>query len=149
MRVTAVLLFFILPAAQAAQFRVLGVQNQVLLEAELPIDPPSVKLGELTDRVLRAAPLNEYTGSSAGLSSVNGLGSALEVVSDTDMNAYGWCYKVDGVESNLLADQYVLTGHEKTIDWFYAYARMENNRWTAMCVPADHVPVANATGVGK
>jgi hypothetical protein len=56
------------------------------------------------------------------------------------MNAYGWCYKVDGVESGLMADQYVFTGQEKSIEWFYAYARMEKNRWTAMCVPADHLP---------
>lgn len=131
--------------AQEVTFRVLGVQGQVLFEEHAELS--TALLGEashtLLSRALRERSLHQYQGSSAGVSSVNDLGSALEVLSDTQMNAYGWCYRVDGEISDLLADQYRLTGNERQIDWFYAYAHLEKNDWTSMCVPADHKPAQN------
>lgn len=131
--------------AQKVAFRVLGVQGQVLLEDHAELSPGS--LGEashtLLSKALREQSLHQYEGSSAGVKSINELGSALEVLSDTQMNAYGWCYRVDGEISDLLADQYRLTGSERQIEWFYAYAHLEKNDWTSMCVPADHKPAQN------
>jgi hypothetical protein len=127
--------------AQPVSFRVVGVQGNVLLEQRAEV---AGSLGQASHRVLQDATvgglLQQYRGSEAGVNSINGLGSALEVLSDTQMNAYGWCYQVDGEVSDLLADQYVLTGQESRIEWFYAYARLDRGQWTSMCVPADHEP---------
>ena len=123
-------------------FKVIGVRREIILESAHRIS--SQTLGQFTNTELSSARVQnlilEYKGSSAGVSSINGLGSALEVLSDTEMNAYGWCYTVDGVESGLLADQYKLTGQESNITWFYAYAHMTKNKWVSMCTPADHFP---------
>ena len=124
-------------------FRVLGVQGEVLLNQQVEIT--SEALGKLTDHIVQAAVqgkfLKAYEGSEMGVKSINGLGSALEVLSDTEMNAYGWCYRVDGKVIDLLAGQCLLTGNESSIEWYYAYAHLNRNDWTAMCVPANHQPV--------
>ena len=131
--------------AQEVTFRVIGAQGKVLFEelAELSTGSLGEASHTLLSRALRERSLHQYQGSSAGVTSVNELGSALEVLSDTQMNAYGWCYRVDGEISNLLAEQYRLTGSEQQIEWFYAYAHLERNDWTSMCVPADHKPAQN------
>jgi hypothetical protein len=120
-------------------FRVLGVQKQVLLETSYSSS------GKLSNKLLEKAivdkKLQKYQGSDRGVNSINELGSALEVLSDTQMNAYGWCYRVDGKVSDLLADQHLLTGQEQQIEWFYAYAYFEKDEWKSMCIPADHMPV--------
>lgn len=127
--------------AQAASFEVVGIRGAVLLMKNVE---PVGSVGKLSDLVLidalRTGHLGEYTGSDRGITSINRLGSALEVLSDTEMNAYGWCYLVDGIESGRMADEFVLTGRERSVKWFYAYAHMIGDVWTAMCVPADHLP---------
>jgi hypothetical protein len=128
--------------AQEVSLRVIGVQGQVLIAQSLKAS--SGHLGELTHEALERATLrgrlSDYRGSEAGILSLENLSSAIEILSDTEMNAYGWCYRVDGVLSNLLADQYVLTGQETLIEWFYAYAHLDKDQWTTMCTPADHEP---------
>ncbi len=131
-----------LSMAHAATFRVLGVQGQVLLEQRVEAVGT---LGQVSNAALEAAVteerLDQYLGSEQGVNAINHLGSALEVLSDTVLNAYGWCYRVDGHASDLLANEYFFTGQETLIEWFYAYARFERTAWTAMCIPAKHVPV--------
>lgn len=142
--VRSVILLLVSFSAVAGQvnFKVTGVGGQTIYEAQKYFMP--VTLGTLTNEVLEHAlfrkQIAEYQGNDGGVLSINRLGNALEVLSDTEMNAYGWCYKVDGVAADLLANQYELTGNESTIEWFYAYARLEKNIWTSMCVPADHYP---------
>lgn len=138
-------------AAETA-FRVLGVQGKVLFERTL--SSPSGTLGQATDQALNQAlsekKLRQYAGSDAGVVSINGLGGALEVLSDAEMNAYGWCYRVDGRSSDLLASEYVLTGKEARIDWYYAYAHLDKDTWTSMCEPADHEPAQeNQAGISS
>ncbi len=141
MRTLFVLLLLIPTLGFATEISVIGVREARLFRAKIS---PRGTVGALSDSWFRSAvrskKLTEYLGTSAGVSSVNQLGSALETFSDGSMNAYGWCYRVDGEVSDLLADEYALRGKEKSIAWFYAYARFEGGKWTAMCVPADHVP---------
>jgi hypothetical protein len=98
------------------------------------IEGEGVSLGELSIRALEGLAL-PYLGSDAGINSIfntpTGL-DAMEVLSDTDMRAYGWCYLVDGE----LVDRYANDIPSKGIDtvtWFYGYALMENATWVSMC----------------
>lgn len=131
-------------SAAAATFRVQGIRGEVLFERTTSTAHET--LGSLTDQLLREAvaqnQLHAYLGSNQGVTSINDLGSALEVLSDTEMNAFGWCYQIDGDTSDRLAHEYALTGKEQAIEWYYAYAHLNRNEWTAMCVPADHRPQA-------
>ena len=134
--------FFILGTLQseAASFQITGVAGEILLQTNVE---PLGTVGKLTDQILgdslKTGRLKAYSGSDGGVVSINRLGGELEVLSDTEMNAYGWCYLVDGVVSGIMADQYKLTGKEKAIKWFYAYAHLKREVWTAMCMPAQHV----------
>lgn len=134
-------LFILSIHAEAASFEVVGVGGEILLKKNVEAVG---SVGNLSDLILMDAlqtgRLSEYVGSTRGVTSINRLGSALEVLSDTEMNAYGWCYLVDGIESGRMADEFVLTGNERSVKWFYAYAHLVRDVWTEMCVPADHLP---------
>lgn len=144
--VSAILLTLVLSTSAFASnvaFRVLGVKGQVLLQKSVATTGMS-NVGQLSHDVLQKAiqtkNLSQYSGSNGGVNAINGLGGALEVLSDTKMNAYGWCYRVDGHASDLMADQFRITGRERVVEWFYAYAHLDRDVWKSMCVPADHFP---------
>jgi hypothetical protein len=143
MKIFGAFLLFLTYSSFAMTFRVYGVGGNLLLDAQVQNGVTSV--GQISNSSLLQATqqrlLGEYQGSENGVLSINGLGSALEVLSDTEMNAYGWCYRVDGVVPHgLMPDQYKLRGTEKSIEWFYAYAKFIKSDWASMCVPADHFP---------
>ncbi len=58
---------------------------------------------------------------------------ALEVISDTEMRAYGWCYEVDGKIAEVFADKYKLNDSIKKITWFYGFAHYKNGEWISQC----------------
>lgn len=149
----AVVLFAMLSPlsqAQGTRFRVVGIAGETLLEESLNARPGD-SLGQLSDQILKNASsrheLKQYDGSDAGVISINGLGSATEVLSEShQVRVYGWCYRVDGkTPQDLAANQYLLTGHEIRIEWFYGYAQGGSDGWESMCVPADHPPAQSAS----
>jgi hypothetical protein len=124
-------------------FKVLGVNGDVLFQRNF--NSSEETLGQLSHTVLMQAladhGLKEYQGSESGLTSINEMGGEFEVLSDTEMNAYGWCYRVDGHTTiNVRADEYLLTQKESLIEWYYAYAHLDKDQWKSMCVPAKHQP---------
>ena len=132
--------------AQGIYFRVLGAKEKVLFEGNFILSGESV--GEISNTLLEQAlaqkKLIQYVGSESAVLSINNLGTAYEipVADDTQMAAYGWCYRVDGrLPLDLRPDEYKLTGEEAQIEWFYAYAHYDKGEWKPMCVPADHEPV--------
>lgn len=139
-----------LSQAQGTRFRVVGIAGETLLE-ELLSASPGGSLGQLSDQILKNASsrheLKQYDGSDAGVLSINGLGPATEVLSEAhQVRVYGWCYRVDGkTPQDLAANQYLLTGNETRIEWFYGYAQGGSGGWKSMCVPADHPPTQSAS----
>lgn len=105
-----------------------------LVASSHQVEGEGVSLGELTIKALEGLGIS-YLGSDAGISSMfntpTGL-DAMEVLSDTDMKAYGWCYLVDGKLVDRYPDEIVSKGVE-TVTWFYGYALMENATWVSMC----------------
>jgi hypothetical protein len=141
----------LLPAvcfSQDITFKVMGVKGTLLYKAQVSQSAQATQindtLGKLTDAVLSQAvskkQLKQYKGSDAGVSSINDLGGELEILSDTEMNAYGWCYKVNGVTSDLLANQYKISEKDTLVEWYFSYAHLVKDSWTSMCTPADHKP---------
>jgi hypothetical protein len=65
------------------------------------------------------------------------LGIEKEIVNDAEVRYFGWCYSVDGVTpADTLPDEYILTGSEKSIVWYYGYALRVRGKWTRQCIPA-------------
>lgn len=92
-------------------------------------------VGELTIDVLEKTG-TPYLGNSRGLNQIyhSPIGmDALEVISDNEMMAYGWCFEIDGKITETLADETNLDGI-KRIKWFFGYAHYLNGDWVGQCL---------------
>jgi hypothetical protein len=101
------------------------------------ISGENLTAGDITISALEDSK-TEYIGSVGGINSVIGtpVGTdAIEVVSDTKMRAYGWCYEIDGFQPAAMPDQIVLNGDE-VVRWFFAYSTYENGTWKDYCTPS-------------
>lgn len=129
------LLFFLLLclslAAQAVHFEVLGRQGQSLFQTSSGVKLPST-VGLFTVHVFDAFEV-PYEGGDAGIASIYGVGQDIDVISDTEMKAYGWCFAIDGVVAETMPDKTVLAKPTSHIVWFYGYAHYKNGQWVAQC----------------
>ena len=95
-------------------------------------------VGELTIGTLKKFNI-PFIGTPEGISSIfeTPIGDrALEVVSDIEMRAYGWCYSVDGFSPELYPHQVPVYSHTKSIVWHYGFARYYKGQWVTQCTPA-------------
>lgn len=79
-----------------------------------------------------------FIGNEAGINSIRGTvtgDDALEVLSNREMRAYGWCFKVNGDESGLFANQAKIASVDDVIEWTFGYAHYLDGRWISMCTP--------------
>lgn len=96
-----------------------------------------INAGEATIRLLDQSK-TDYLGSVGGINSIAGTPTgdgAIEVVSDTHLRAYGWCYEVDGFQPAAMPDQIELKGNE-VIRWYFAYSSYRDGQWTDYCTPS-------------
>lgn len=80
-----------------------------------------------------------YKGNEKGINQIfnSPLGlDAIEVLSDTKMNSYGWCYTVDDEISMNYADEFYTNSSIKKVKWFYAYSELVKDQWISMCKPS-------------
>lgn len=61
---------------------------------------------------------------------------AMEVISDSEMRAYGWCFNVDGVFPEVMADEVNLYQGVQKIQWIFSYADYLSGQWTTQCRPS-------------
>jgi hypothetical protein len=80
-----------------------------------------------------------FTGSAEGMSSIlntpTGL-EAIEVLSDTKMRAYGWCFSVNDFIPDVLSNEVFFTKQNDHLRWFYAYSTYDQGVWLDYCVPS-------------
>jgi hypothetical protein len=131
-------LTFILLSTQALAFEVQFVGpcfEQPLLSQEVDF-AEGLNVGEVSIKVLEANQV-PYQGVSAGFNQIFGSAiglDAMEVISDTEMMAYGWCFEVDGEVPEVLADKVPVNKNTKIVSWFYGYAHFLNGEWVAQCL---------------
>lgn len=78
---------------------------------------------------------NEYSITSI-LDTPTGM-DAYEVISDTEMRAYGWCYSVNGESPELMPSQYMLEENtDYVISWHYGFALYKDGQWITQCTPS-------------
>lgn len=79
-----------------------------------------------------------YIGSELGINSIldTPTGSdAMEIISNSEMLAYGWCYSVNGFEPGEYPNKVaVKTGDE--VLWWFGYAHYKDGEWIAQCTPS-------------
>lgn len=124
--------------AQAVSWKIFGAcENKPVHEGAYEADLQK-SVGTIS---LEIFDLNKipYVGSEEGLNSVLnspiGLDS-IEVVSDTEMRVYGWCYLVNGKQPMEMPHKIQFKNQSDKLIWFYAYSTNKNNQWEDYCSPA-------------
>ena len=111
--------------------------EQPLISKSFDISQGQDSVGEITLQTLFKNNI-PFTGSSQGFSSIldtpTGMG-AIEVISDTEMMAYGWCYKVNDFEPAEFPDQ-VFVRQDDRIQWWFGYAHYKAGKWITQCTPS-------------
>ncbi|MBC75881.1 MAG: DUF4430 domain-containing protein [Halobacteriovoraceae bacterium] len=79
----------------------------------------------------------EYKGTVAGVNSIfntpMGL-DAMEVLSDTEMRAHGWCYSVNGKSPEVFPDKFYIEDDADVV-WWFGYALYLDGEWITQCSP--------------
>lgn len=127
--------------AQAVSWKIFGAcDNKPVHEGSFAADITK-SVGQISLEIFDLHKI-PYIGSAEGLNSIinspTGLDS-IEVVSDTEMRAYGWCYTVNGRQPLEMPHQLQFQSQDDKLVWFYAYSTNKNNEWTDYCVPAYHI----------
>lgn len=68
---------------------------------------------------------------------------AIEILSKDEMRVYGWCFTVDGEQSELLPHEVLLTEETKSVVWQFSYAHYKKGEWVSFCTPAWKVKLAS------
>lgn len=102
-------------------------------------------VGDITVQFLNKSNV-AYQGNTRGIITAFGTpigDEAIEVISDTEMRAYGWCYFVDGMGPDVFADEYPMDASIKKINWIFGFAHYKDGVWISNCTPAHMVKPAS------
>ncbi len=131
------LLAILVIPAQAVELKFIGpCSPDFVMRTEVTEDYRNI--GELTVATLAKFGV-PHEGTEEGLASAfntpTGKG-ALEVVSDVELRAYGWCYSVDGVAPEVYPHEIPITPETKSVVWHFGFARYYKGEWITQCTPA-------------
>ena len=132
------ILFFLLSfSAVAYEISFVGPCGQKpIIAAEVGAKYETV--GDLTVSFLRKNKI-PFQGNERGLNTVFNTpvgNAAIEVISNSEMRAYGWCYFVDDMGPDVFANEYPLDASIKKIEWIFGFALYKNGEWISSCTPA-------------
>lgn len=101
-------------------------------------------LGEISLQVFDANKI-PYVGVPQGFSSINKSPSgmdAIEVVSDSELRAYGWCYSINGQLPSQAPSELKPQSQQDTLIWYYGYVTHKDNQWGDYCAPGYRIKAA-------
>lgn len=133
-----ILAFFMLSSAQGLEVSFIGPCSETPLHISDEILDLEKSVGHYTIEVLEKNHI-EYLGSERGLNSAFGTpigDGALEILSDREMRAYGWCYQVGGFEPGVFPNEYFVGSNSDHIVWFFGFAHYKDGVWISQCEPA-------------
>ena len=135
-------------ASNATQFKIVGTSPEPIYTSEVSLQPGGT-LSALTLHQLNSAKaqnkIQSFIGDPTSITAIRteeqgNLELSFIKISETELRAFGWCYSVDGVNSDLLPDEFHLTGTEKEIMWYYAYATRIGRKWSdQVCMPVSSI----------
>lgn len=138
MKMIALLFSLITSSTFAAKLDLIGpCSKKPLLSIEASDQFETV--GDLTVHYLKKNKI-PFLGNERGMNSIfnTPVGfDAMEVLSDTQMRSYGWCFRVNGKVPETFADEIYLNDGDH-IEWFFSYAWYDK-KWVSMCNPAYEV----------
>lgn len=105
-------------------------------------------LGAVTVATLEAQDV-PFVGNDRGINSIKGTVTgdrALEIVSDREMRAYGWCFRINGREPNDFANEVFIESETDVIYWLFGFAHYLDGEWIANCTPTHVARPAHICG---
>jgi len=79
-----------------------------------------------------------FHGTAQGISSIQGSPTgteSIEVINNNHMNAYGWCYSVNGFEHGQYPNEFKVTNQDHIL-WWYGFATYKAGNWITQCTPS-------------
>lgn len=124
--------------AFAARFEVAGKKGELIYTHTMNVDLTK-SAGLLSVDFLKLAVtehvLEKFRADEESVVSINQLENDIELVSNTEIKAWGWCFSVNGQVPDVMGDQVHLKANSDVLRWFYGYAHYLNGEWVAQCVP--------------
>ncbi len=130
--ISAVFILLISSGAHAVTVKITGKNRAALFETEIASPIPS-DVGSVTIVAFDAAKI-PYQGSSNGISKIYDLDQQVEVVSNIEMRAYGWCFAIDGQVPETMPNNTDVLTQQTVVEWYYAYAHYKSGDWIGQCV---------------
>lgn len=132
-------LLAILSASNAQAVRFI-VQNPCDNKAWLDVYTEALvgsSVGELTVATLTSY-FQPYVGNEQGIHSIRGTvfgDQALELISDSEMRAYGWCFFINGYMPNEMPHKVLIKSNSDAVHWVFSFAHYLNGEWISYCTP--------------
>lgn len=124
------LLSFLISSALALTITVEHPTDGVIAQDEVVIVEPT-NVGRVTMDYLTSKNI-VFDGSELGFMSIAGVEQRLDILSKSEMKAYGWCFSVDGVIPETLTHETELKT-TSSLRWFYAFAHYQAGVWLSQC----------------
>ncbi|AYF44014.1 hypothetical protein BALOs_1004 [Halobacteriovorax sp. BALOs_7] len=120
----------------AATFEFVGpCERAALFETQMQLDNGAT-VGSATIKLLNTYQI-PHKGTQRGMNSIfdtpTGI-DAMEVLSDTQMNAHGWCYSVNGLSPEVYPNEVELKDNDHVM-WWFGYAHYDSGKWITQCEP--------------
>jgi hypothetical protein len=135
----SIFLFLFSLNTNAATIKITGPCSEIpIVESSINILDFKINLGKITVDFLTQEKI-PFVGSEYGFNSINGTDvgdDAIEILSDTKLRAYGWCYTINNIANDKMPDEIFLTKQSDSISWFYAFATYDRGVWKDYCTPA-------------
>jgi len=132
-RIILILTIFLWPLdSNAVTVNVLGRKGVQLFSTSLDVKTPT-HVGHISVLSFDQWKI-PYEGGTYGMRKIFDLENLMEVVSDTELKAYGWCFSIDDITPETMADQSPVIDSDSVIEWYYAYAHYKNGAWIGQCV---------------
>ncbi len=123
--------FLFLISTFAGTFKVIGAQGELIFSQKFSLQVPRT-VGQVTIEIFQKNQI-PHKGSDEGILQIFGLEQEIQVISESAIKAYGWCYSVDGKLSEFMPDQAQLSPETRELLWFYGYAYYQNGEWVGQC----------------
>lgn len=133
MRLLAAFIVLVSLNAYALTSKVIGKNSEVLFSAATEVALPQT-VGQISVEFFNKNQI-PFVGDIDGIVSIYDINSELELISDTDMKAHGWCYSVNGVVPEDFVHKVSVSKQETELVWFYGYAYYQAGEWVSQCVP--------------
>ena len=125
--------------SQAVYWKVYGPCDEKPVHQGQVIADLEKSVGAISIQVFDANKI-PYIGSDEGLNSVINTPTdlnSIEVVSDRELRAYGWCYSINGQNPSQMPHELKFSAQSDELIWFYAYSTNKDNKWMDdYCTPA-------------